>query len=67
MPREWLIEARKKKHMTQKAVSDAVGVKPPTYWSYERGNINPTPAKAQRIAAVLGFDWTAFYQDKPAH
>lgn len=63
MPREWLIEARKKKHMTQKAVSDAVGVKPPTYWNYERGNINPSPAKAQRIAEVLGIEWTKFFSE----
>lgn len=60
--RDWLIAARHAKGMTQKAVSEAVGVAPPTYWEYEHGQTRPTPEIAQRIAAVLDIPWTQFYE-----
>ena len=29
----------------------------------ENGNANPSVDVAKKIASVLGFDWTLFYQD----
>lgn len=63
--RQWLIDLRTGKGMSQKAVCDYVGVSQPTYWEYEHGESTPTPEKAQRLGECLGFDWTIFYT-KPA-
>jgi len=30
----------------------------------ENGNANPSVKVAKKIAAVLGFDWTRFYEDE---
>lgn len=61
--RNWLIGIRMARKLSQKAVSQAAGVKQPTYWEYERGLSTPSPRIAKKIAAFLGFDWTLFYPD----
>ena len=63
---DWLIAIREARGLSQKAVSAAVGVSQPTYWEYEHGQSTPSVPIAKKIAAVLGFDWTLFYEDKPA-
>ncbi len=35
------------------------------YSKIERGEANPSVDVAKRIAAVLGFDWTRFFEDDP--
>lgn len=35
------------------------------YSKIERGEKNPSVDVAKKIAAVLGFDWTHFYEDQP--
>lgn len=62
--REWLIQQRQKKKLTQKAVSLAVNVAQPTYWGYEHGVITPSVETAKRIGGFLGFKWTKFFDDK---
>lgn len=58
---------RQKIGLTQAQLADAAKVSRVAIFRYESGKRIPPPPIAQRIAAVLGFDWTAFYQDKPAH
>lgn len=62
--REWLIAARKTKRLSQKAVSEAVGVSQPTYWEYEHGTCTPTPARAKKIGKLLKFPWAKFYEEE---
>lgn len=59
---EWLARCRKEKGLTQKAVSEKIGVAPPTYWAYEHGKIKPSPRTAKKLAAVLGIPWTRFFE-----
>lgn len=54
-------EIRISKHMTQEAVAKAAGISRPAYSNIEGGKRRPSPDVAQRIAHVLGFDWTRFY------
>lgn len=60
--RDWLIACRVKKNLSQKAVSESVGVSQPTYWAYEHGECTPTPDTAKKIAEVLDFPWTKFFE-----
>ena len=62
--RMWLIGIRKARGMNQKEVADAVGIRQPSYWKYEAGTATPRPAIAKKIAKLLGFDWTLFYEEK---
>lgn len=59
--RTWLRDIRTIKNMTEKQVASQVGISQVAYHFIEHGQRNPTPGVAQRIADVLGFDWTLFY------
>lgn len=61
--RDWLVSIRKKQSMTQKAICDRLNISQPTYWGYEHGIITPTVQNAKKIGAILGFDWTRFYEE----
>lgn len=65
MKRDWLISLRKSKGMTQCEVADAAEISN-NYYSWietgERGNPLPVTT-AKKIAEVLGFDWTKFYEE----
>lgn len=59
-----MLEAiRREKNMTQKEVAEAVGITQVSYSNIENGKRRPSVSTAKRIAAVLGFDWTEFYDD----
>lgn len=58
-----LREKRIEKGLSQKDLAAATGVKNVTMCAYEKGTRRPKPDKAKKIAAVLGFDWTEFYED----
>ena len=63
--REWLKEYRKASGKSQREVAEEAQVSQPYYASLERGirgNRISGPV-AKRIAAVLGFEWTRFYED----
>jgi transcriptional regulator with XRE-family HTH domain len=60
--RDWLITIRKKQGLSQKEVSERIGVSQPSYCTIERGVTNPSVDTAKRIAEILGFDWTRFYE-----
>ena len=60
----WLSAKREEKGMSQAAVSRAVGIKQPSYCCIENGKRRPSVDTAKKIAAVLGFDWTRFFDEK---
>lgn len=60
--REWLIATRKSKDLTQADVAKLAGITQPALCNIEQG-IGLRPATAKKIAAVLGVDWTRFYDD----
>lgn len=60
--REWLKDMRLNQHMTQAEVARQVNISQPSYWAIEQGKRNPSRTNAKKIAAVLGFDWTKFYE-----
>lgn len=62
--RTWLIGIRRARGMSQQAVAEAVGVKQPTYWQYEHGQVSPSVPVAKKIAKLLGFDWTLFFEER---
>lgn len=61
--RGWLITIREERGVTQKYVSEQVGIAQPSYCTIEKGTTSPSVNTAKRIAAVLGFDWTRFYEE----
>ena len=61
--RSWLIALREEKNMTQGQVANAVGLAQPSYFEFEKGISTPRPETAMKIAAVLGFPWTRFYEE----
>ena len=60
--REWLIEIRTERGMTQGQVAAAAGIAQPSYFEIEKGISTPKPETAQRIGAELGFPWTRFFE-----
>jgi putative transcriptional regulator len=62
--RTWLKELRtKSSYMTQKELAARVGISRTMITEIENGNANPSVDVAKKIAAVLGFDWTRFFED----
>lgn len=61
--RDWLVAIRKSKGLSQKELSDAVGVAQPTYCNIENGSRRPSPELAQKIAEALNFEWTRFFEE----
>lgn len=62
--RDWLISIRVQLNLTQQDVSDKTKIPRSTYAEYEIGRRNPTVENAQRIADIMGFDWTIFFAPK---
>ena len=60
--RSWLISIRKDKNIKQKELAELIGIAAPSYCMIEHGIRTPSPKTAKRIASVLGFDWTKFYE-----
>lgn len=60
----WLEAIREKEELTQSDVSKKVGIAQATYCNIENGKRSPSVSVAKRIAAVLGFDWTRFFDDE---
>jgi putative transcriptional regulator len=62
--REWLKNLRTNKNSTMLEVSKQAGISESYYSMIESGSRNVSVEVAKRIAAVLDFDWTRFYQDE---
>lgn len=59
--RAWLKEIRKKCGYSQEVTAKEAGIHRSSYTHIENGSRNPSVATAQRLARVLGFDWTIFF------
>ena len=60
--RKWLIDIRNGR--TQAQIAKAAGITQQMYSFIELGVRRPSVEVAKKIAAVLGFDWTRFYEDE---
>ena len=54
---------REKKLLTQQQLAELVGVDRTLISKIESGAATPSVTTAKKIAAVLGFNWTRFYED----
>ena len=61
MAREWLVALRGDK--TQEQIAKMAGIERSTYTKIETGSNSPGIPVAKRIAAVMGFPWTRFYDE----
>lgn len=62
-----LLEERKKKNFTQREVGKLSGISESYYNMIENGERKPPVKTAKRIASVLGFSWTQFFDDGDCH
>ena len=61
---DWLKEIRMESGKTQEEVADEAGITRGAYCNIETGERRPSVDVAKRIAGVLGFDWTRFFEDE---
>ena len=61
MKYEFMSERRKSIEMTQIELSKKIGVTQSMICNIESGRRRPSPELAQKIGAILGFDWTVFF------
>ncbi|CEH28105.1 DNA-binding helix-turn-helix protein [Aneurinibacillus migulanus] len=62
--RKWLVEIREGKGYTQEQVAAAANIKRAYYTQIENGVRTPSVPVAQKIAAILHFEWTFFFDDR---
>lgn len=62
--RIWMLQKRLEKDMTQIKLAEQVDVSDRTISEIERGNREPSGRLAMKIANVLGFDMSLFFEDK---
>ena len=62
--RQWLIEKRNKKNLSQKILAESCGISQQTYSAFEIGTRRPRPETAMKLGKLLGFNWTLFYMEK---
>lgn len=60
--RNWLIEYRQKKGLSQEKLAELVGITQQAYSQYENGGRRPSVETAKKIAEILEFEWTKFYE-----
>ena len=61
--RDWLRSAREAKGLSIISIANIVGVSRQFYSMVERGKRRPSPEKCKKIASVLDFEWTKFYEE----
>ena len=62
--RTWLQNLRNEKNMTHADVATNSNIKRPYYTMIENGTRSPSVKVAKRIANVLGFNWTIFFENQ---
>ena len=60
--RKWLIDIRNGR--TQAQIAKAVGISQQMYSAIELGERRPSVEVAKKIASVMGFNWTRFFEDE---
>lgn len=63
--RNWLIQKRDEKGMSQKDLGETVGVTQQAIANYETGCRRPRFETSKAIAEALNFDWQKFYESPP--
>ena len=63
MKRNWLIEARNNKGLTQSDVASRLGLTRQMISAIEKGS-TPSVQTAMKMGEVLGFDWTRFFVEE---
>lgn len=58
-----LRELRVSKNLTQQQLADRCDIKRNTIAMIETGQSKPSVETAKRIAKVLGFNWTKFFEE----
>lgn len=62
--RDWLIEARTQKGLSQDRVATKCGISRQYYSFIERGTRDCPVKTAKKIAEILGFPWERFYEEE---
>ena len=63
--RGWLKKLRHESHnLTQEQLAKMVGISRTMITEIENGNANPSVEVAKKIASVMGFNWTRFFEDE---
>ena len=60
--RDWLIKYREKKGLSQSDVAKQTEITQQMYSYIENGTRRPRPELAKKIADILNFSWTRFYE-----
>lgn len=60
----WLARYRISKYLTQAEMAQRIGKTRTCYANIETGVRRPSVETAKKIASVLEFDWTKFYEDQ---
>lgn len=63
--RRWLEEIRKNQQMTMQNVASQSEISESYYSMIENGKRSLSVDNAKKIAVVLGFEWTKFFEDEP--
>lgn len=59
---DWLRKIRADKSSYE--IAKEIGIPQSTYFSIETGTRRPSVDMAKRIAAVMGFEWTRFFEEE---
>ena len=62
--RTWLKDLRVEKGLTQQEVANTANVDVTMISKIELGERQPSVKVAKKIAAVMGFKWTRFFEDE---
>ncbi|ASK24804.1 MULTISPECIES: helix-turn-helix transcriptional regulator [Bacillus] len=60
----WLRKKREDANLTQEQLAIKVGIARSTYGAIETGERNVRPHVAKKIANILDFDWTLFFEEE---
>jgi transcriptional regulator with XRE-family HTH domain len=60
--RKWLKDTRSNAGLTQKDIADKSGITRQHYNFIENNERRPSVQSAKKIAEVLGFNWTKFFE-----
>ncbi|MPN18115.1 hypothetical protein SDC9_165473 [bioreactor metagenome] len=60
---DWLKKIRSSAGYTQEVVAKSTGIARAAYGNIELGVRRPSVETAKKIAAVLGFEWTRFFDE----
>ena len=61
--RNWLRNKRLENKLTQSEIAEMAGVDATMISKIELGERRPSVELAKKIASVLGFNWTRFFED----